>query len=142
MKAYWLDYGMSFVDGPSQWRLPIGFQAVFALLLLLQAMTLPDSPRWLIAHGYKEEGMRVIAMLEDKDSLDHPDVVKARLEIEASLALESAGGKLFSEPTFFIAKPSSKGPFRYRELLEGGKIQNFRRICLCIGINVMQQFTG
>lgn len=83
---------MSFVDGPSQWRLPIGFQAVFALCLLLQATTLPDSPRWLLAHGYKEEGARVIAMLEDKDSLDHPDVIKAREEIEASLALESAGG--------------------------------------------------
>ncbi|TFK37519.1 general substrate transporter [Crucibulum laeve] len=123
--AYWLDYGMSFVDGPAQWRLPIGFQAVFALLLLLQGMVLPDSPRWLIAHGYKDEGVRVIAMLEDRDSVDHPDVLRMKEEIEASLALESAGG-----------------PFKYRELLEGGKIQNFRRICLCIGVNVMQQFTG
>ncbi|KAK0439227.1 general substrate transporter [Armillaria borealis] len=123
--AYWLDYGMSFVAGPSQWRLPIGFQAVFALCLLLQAMVLPDSPRWLIAHGYKEEGARVIAMLEDRDSPDHPDVVRAQREIELSLEQESAGG-----------------PFRYKELLENGPIGNFRRICLCIGINVMQQFTG
>lgn len=92
-KAYWLDYGMSFVDGPAQWRLPIGFQAVFALLLLLQGMVLPDSPRWLIAHGYREEGARVIAMLEDRDSIEHPDVVRVRKEIEESLALESAGGR-------------------------------------------------
>lgn len=83
---------MSFVDGPSQWRLPIGFQAVFALCLLLQGMVLPDSPRWLIAHGYKEEGARVIAMLEDCDSIDHPNVQRVQGEIEASLALESAGG--------------------------------------------------
>ncbi|KAG5650395.1 hypothetical protein H0H81_012385 [Sphagnurus paluster] len=91
--AYWLDYGMSFVDGPAQWRLPIGFQAVFALCLLLQGMVLPDSPRWLIAHGHKEEGARVIAMLEDRDSVDHPDVVRVAQEIEASLALESAGDR-------------------------------------------------
>ncbi|KAK0201198.1 general substrate transporter [Desarmillaria ectypa] len=123
--AYWLDYGMSFVAGPSQWRLPIGFQAVFVLCLLLQAMVLPDSPRWLIAHGYKEEGARVIAMLEDRDSPDHPDVVRAQKEIELSLEQESAGG-----------------PFKYKELIENGHIGNFRRICLCIGINVMQQFTG
>jgi hypothetical protein len=84
---------MSFVDGPSQWRLPIGFQAVFALCLLLQGMVLPDSPRWLIAHGYKEEGARVIAMLEDRDSIDHPDVLRVQGEIEASLAQESAGGR-------------------------------------------------
>ncbi|KAG6826594.1 hypothetical protein H0H92_015211 [Tricholoma furcatifolium] len=123
--AYWLDYGMSFVDGPIQWRLPIGFQAFFALCLFLQGLVLPDSPRWLIAHGYKDEGAQVIARLEERDSTDHPDVIHVVQDIEASLALESAGG-----------------PFKYKELLAGGKIQNFRRICLCIGINIMQQFTG
>ncbi|KAG7087390.1 hypothetical protein E1B28_013361 [Marasmius oreades] len=123
--AYWLDYGMSFVEGPVQWRLPIGFQAFFALCLLLQGMVLPDSPRWLLAHGYEEEGVKVIAILEDQDSVDHPDVVRVKKEIEVSLVQESAGG-----------------PFRYRELFEGGPIGNFRRICLCIGVNVMQQFTG
>ncbi|KAI0690821.1 general substrate transporter [Cerioporus squamosus] len=123
--AYWLDYGMSYVDGPAQWRLPIGFQAVFALCLLLQVAVLPDSPRWCMAHGRGEEGARILAQLEDRDSPDHPDVVAKRKEIEVSLAQESAGG-----------------PFRYRELLQGGPLGNFRRICLCIGVNVMQQFTG
>ena len=124
-QAYWLDYGMSFVSGPAQWRLPIGFQAVFALCLLLQVLVLPDSPRWCMAHGREEEGARILAQLEGCDSPDHPDVVAKRKEIEVSLAQESAGG-----------------PFRYRELLQGGPLGNFRRICLCIGVNVMQQFTG
>ncbi|KAG5352549.1 hypothetical protein C0989_001767 [Termitomyces sp. Mn162] len=91
--AYWLDFGLSFVDGPAQWRFPIGFQAFFALCLLFQGLVLPDSPRWLIAHGYKDEGARVIAMLENQASTNHPDVVRVTKEIEASLALESAGGK-------------------------------------------------
>ncbi|THH09748.1 hypothetical protein EW146_g8601 [Bondarzewia mesenterica] len=116
--AYWLDYGMSFGN------VSIGFQAVFALCLLLQVLVLPDSPRWLIAHGREEEGARILAQLEGKD-VDHPDVVEKKKEIEVSLMLESAGG-----------------PFRYRELLEGGPLGNFRRILLCIGVNVMQQFTG
>ncbi|KAI0071993.1 general substrate transporter [Panus rudis PR-1116 ss-1] len=123
--AYWLDYGMSFVDGPVQWRLPIGFQAFFALCLLIQVSMLPDSPRWCIAHGLEEEGTRIIAQLADRASIDHPDVVLKKKEIEMSLALESAGG-----------------PFKYRELLQGGKIGNFRRVCLCIAVNVMQQFSG
>ncbi|KAA1477574.1 general substrate transporter [Dentipellis sp. KUC8613] len=122
--AYWLDYGMSFVAGPAQWRLPIGFQAFFALCLFLQILVLPDSPRWLIAHGREEEGLRVLAQLEDRET-DHPDVVEKKKEIDLSLQQESAGG-----------------PFRYKELLEGGPLGNFRRICLSIGINVMQQFTG
>ncbi|CDO71066.1 hypothetical protein BN946_scf184844.g70 [Trametes cinnabarina] len=123
--AYWLDYGMSYVSGPAQWRLPIGFQAVFALCLFLQVLVLPDSPRWCMAHGRKEEGVRILAQLEDRDSIDDPVVIEKCREIEVSLAQESAGG-----------------PFRYRELLQGGPLGNIRRICLCIGINVMQQFTG
>ncbi|KAH7908218.1 general substrate transporter [Hygrophoropsis aurantiaca] len=122
--AYWLDYGLSFVDGPVQWRLPIGFQAVFALFLLIQVSVLPDSPRWLIAHGRTDEGAQILAQLEDRAS-DHPDVVEKLKEIEVSLELESAGG-----------------PFRYAELIQGGPLGNFRRMCLCAGINIMQQFTG
>jgi hypothetical protein len=83
---------MSFVEGAAQWRLPIGFQAVFALCLLLQAMVLPDSPRWLIAHGHDAEGTKVIAMMEDCDDLDDPRVLRVKREIEASLEAESAGG--------------------------------------------------
>jgi MFS family permease len=47
--AYWYDYGMSFVNNPISWRLPIGSQVIFAIvsyhhyyapcvLLLLQAL--------------------------------------------------------------------------------------------------------
>ncbi|KZV76507.1 general substrate transporter [Peniophora sp. CONT] len=122
--AYWLDYGMSFVDGPAQWRLPIGFQAFFALCLLLQGAVLPDSPRWLLAHGREEEALTVLCQLEDKPAT-HPDVIEKKREIEVSLMQESAGG-----------------PFKYSELLERGPIDNFRRVCLAIGVNVMQQFTG
>ncbi|KAE9399405.1 general substrate transporter [Gymnopus androsaceus JB14] len=108
-------------------RFPIGFQAVFALALLLQVMVLPDSPRWLLAHGQEEEASRVIALLEDHDSVDHPDVVRARKEIELSLAVESEGGRPFRLlVNFYMAV----------------RLVNFRRICLCIAINVMQQFTG
>ncbi|PSS37449.1 hypothetical protein PHLCEN_2v656 [Hermanssonia centrifuga] len=88
-------------------------------------LVLPDSPRWLIAHGHEDEGTRVIAQLENADSLDDPRVLGKKKDIEVSLAQESAGG-----------------PFRYKELFEGGQIGNFRRICLCITVNIMQQFTG
>ncbi|KAF8575724.1 general substrate transporter [Ramaria rubella] len=120
--AYWLDYGLSFVSGPIQWRLPIGFQATFALLLLIQASVLPDSPRWLLAHGRSDEATEVLARLSgSRVSVDAVEVLKQRREIETSIELESRGG-----------------PFKYAELFQRGKIGNFRRICLCIGINVMQ----
>ncbi|RPB16305.1 general substrate transporter [Morchella conica CCBAS932] len=124
--AYWLDYGTSFNDGPMQWRLPLGFQAFFALLLVLQILMLPETPRWLVAQDRGEEAAQVLADLEGEEySPDHPRIVELRQDIEASVALESQGG-----------------PFKFKELFIGGKIQNFRRICLAIAVMVMQQATG
>ncbi|KAF8464512.1 general substrate transporter [Gautieria morchelliformis] len=118
--AYWLDYGLSFVNGPAQWRLPIGFQASFALVLLFQAWILPDSPRWLLAHGRESEAVNVLARLADEPE-DSYKVLKQRDEIASSIEIESSGG-----------------PFRYAELLENGKIGNIRRMILCAGIQIMQ----
>lgn len=60
-------------------------------LFLYTSGVLPDSPRWLIAHGRNEEGARILAQLEDRDSTHHPDVVEKLKEIEVSLEQESAG---------------------------------------------------
>lgn len=70
----------------------IGFQAFFALCLLLQVSILPDSPRWCMAHGRDEEGTRIIAMLEGRDSLDDPHILAKKKEIQVSLEQESLGG--------------------------------------------------
>ncbi|KAL2061700.1 hypothetical protein VTL71DRAFT_7078 [Oculimacula yallundae] len=122
--AYWLDYGLSFASGGIQWRFPISFQAFFAICLILQMIPLPETPRYLVEKGRNAEGAEIIARLMDRSSSDAEVVFQLR-QIESSLEIESAGG-----------------PFQYRELLEGGKIQNFRRMCLCCAVNAMQQWTG
>ncbi|RDW77152.1 hypothetical protein BP6252_05205 [Coleophoma cylindrospora] len=124
--AYWLDFGLSFVTGPVQWRLPISFQAFFAICLVLQMLSLPETPRYLIEKGRNAEAAEILARLIGGDTtFDSEEVVFQRRQIETSLELESAGD-----------------PFRYSELLRGGKIGNFRRVCLCCAVNLMQQFTG
>ncbi|RPA91539.1 general substrate transporter [Choiromyces venosus 120613-1] len=124
--AYWLDCGTSFSDSPLQWRLPLGFPAVFALFPVLQVLGLPGAPRWLVAHDRSEEAAEVLANLERKEHTpDHPRIVALSMEIEASAKLESAGG-----------------PFKAKELFSTDKIQNFRRILLAIAVIVMQLATG
>jgi MFS family permease len=125
--AYWLDFGLSFVPGPVQWRFPISFQAFFAICLVLQMLPLPETPRYLIEKGRNEEAAEIVARLEHDTSstIESPAVIEHMNQIEFSLKIESAGG-----------------PFRFKELLQGGKIQNFRRVVLCCAVNIMQQFTG
>ncbi|CAL5867988.1 uncharacterized protein PFLUO_LOCUS2211 [Penicillium psychrofluorescens] len=124
--AYWMDYGFAQVSGPAQWRFPIGFQMVFIVIVLLLAMVLPESPRWLHKKGRHAEGDEVIARLVGKDVMaDDPRVLDLSTVIMKTIELESAGG-----------------PFKMKELFQGGKLQNFRRMCICFAVDAFQQLGG
>ncbi|KAF1991620.1 general substrate transporter [Aulographum hederae CBS 113979] len=124
--AYWMDFGLSFVDGPVQWRLPIAFQAFFAISLFLQMLPLPETPRFLVEKGRVEEASDVLAKLQGGGATrESPEVIILLQQIEES-----------------IERETKNGPFRYSELFRGGQTGNFRRIVLCCAVNIMQQFTG
>ncbi|KAJ5675770.1 Major facilitator superfamily domain general substrate transporter [Penicillium macrosclerotiorum] len=125
--AYWIDYGLSFISSPVQWRFPISFQAFFAVCLVLQMVPLPDTPRWLCEQDRSDEAASVLARLQSEQPANEstPEVVQLRRQIETAIEIESAGG-----------------PFQYKELLSGGKVQNLRRMILAGLVNVQQQFTG
>lgn len=122
--AYWLDYGTSFTWSSLQWRLPMAFQAFFAIWLVVITIFLPETPRWLVAQDRNNEAADVLARLYESHVNDE-FIQEQRAYIEASVAQESAGG-----------------PFKIRELFTGGKIGNFRRVCITIAVMLMQQFTG
>ena len=48
--AYWLNYGFWFITdmGSFQWRFPIAFQIVFAVLLIIGILLFPESPRYVL----------------------------------------------------------------------------------------------
>ncbi|GJJ15991.1 hypothetical protein Clacol_010270 [Clathrus columnatus] len=83
-----------------------------------------QSPRWLIAHGRIDEARQILSRLTSKTAKPTDAIVIAQSkEIEDALALER----------------SISGDFSYKELFQNGELQNFRRICLCFGIQLMQQ---
>ncbi|KAL1652258.1 hypothetical protein SLS58_000385 [Diplodia intermedia] len=122
--AYWMDFGLSYVSGPVQWRLPIAFQAFFAICLVVQMLPLPETPRFLIEKDRTREAADVLSRL-DNAAVDDTEVVDTVRTIQASIEKETRGG-----------------PFQYKELITGGPQGNFRRICLCMAVNVQQQWTG
>lgn len=122
--SYWLDYGTSFSTSTFQWRFPLAFQAVFAILLIVQIIGLPDTPRWLMQHDRAEEAQKAIAAIEDIPE-DDERVFQTLQDIKAVIQEEHEGG-----------------PFRFEELFSFDETQNFRRLCIVISVQLCQQFSG
>lgn len=131
--AYWIGYGSSYIKNDAQWRFPVAFQAVFSFAVLILIWLLPESPRWLVHHGFDEDARKVIASLTGKDvPLDDPRVQTLYDEIKVAVVTEKAEGNM-----------------SLREMLSGGNLQNGRRMALCLvaglgcqmsGINLITQY--
>jgi len=83
--AYWLDFGISYVDNSVQWRFPVAFQIIFALILSCGALMLPESPRWLLSKGHEKEAVFVLSQLdecspEDDEVIHSVNLMKSDLQ--------------------------------------------------------------
>lgn len=121
--AYWVVFGLSYVEQSVQWRFPVALQIFFALIVLVGAMMLPDSPRWFVMRGHNQEACEVLGKLkrESPDSdvvLNEFNFMKA--DVEMSKASQASWKVIFT----------------------GGKTQEFQRLMLGCAGQFFQQFTG
>ncbi|GKZ62809.1 hypothetical protein AnigIFM49718_010234 [Aspergillus niger] len=126
--ANWLNYGLSFASGPVSWRFPLSFQFIFIIVLALTVPWLPESPRWLIAHGQEETAVQIIADLENKATND-PFVQFQTSEIQYSVKYERENSVNFSD----ILRGRAH---------ERSGTKTIRRLILGMGAQAMQQFSG
>ncbi|KAI0676964.1 general substrate transporter [Trametes maxima] len=71
----WVGYAFFFTS-PSDisWKGPYIVQAGMAVVLFLWSFILPETPRFLIANGFEEEGLRVLADLHAAGDIHDPAV--------------------------------------------------------------------
>ncbi|RDH17177.1 MFS sugar transporter [Aspergillus niger ATCC 13496] len=129
MTAYWVDYGMSYVVNDAQFRFPIALQILFAVITLAGIIVLPESPRWLIAHGRHEEARHVIWAVQPNARLideDDAAVTADVTEITTAIAEER--------------EATQEGSFKL--VFTNGHQKFFYRTLLGMGGQMMQQLSG
>ncbi|GAA5826050.1 hypothetical protein JCM11251_000106 [Rhodosporidiobolus azoricus] len=121
MLSYWIDLGFSFLESDASWRVPVALQCIFAVILNIMIIWLPDSPRWLISRGKMEEAQRVVAALEPAPLNSETVVLQVKIIHDA---LEGQTRQ------------------RKRDLFTGGPSQHFRRVAIGSSSQFFQQIGG
>ncbi|KAH8658304.1 MFS quinate transporter [Xylariales sp. PMI_506] len=101
--AYWIDYGVakntSITSSSREWQIPVGLQLVSGGILFLGMFTLPESVRWLVTQGRKDEAWKALTWIRgDEGHLTVEEFQETQLGLQAEAA-EKVG-------------------FSYRELLQ------------------------
>ncbi|KAJ5287343.1 hypothetical protein N7478_003029 [Penicillium angulare] len=129
--AYWISFGLSFVDnGYSyvRWRFLLAFQCLPALILVFFIKMLPDSPRYLASAGRPKEAREVLARLR-KGRATPEQIEREYLEIVTAAR---------------DTQPSS--PIQFAKILvgKGGRPGSNlgRRAWLCVWLQIMASWTG
>jgi MFS family permease len=128
--AYWLRYGLRKHKSAFQWRFPLVFQVVPVVILLITVGFLPESPRWLIANGRREEAVEILAKIRG-------DVPLSDLALTAEL-----------EPLDAIVVAAGHKRYRFHNVAFGrysGRLHLGRRVGLAIGMMIMMmmmEWTG
>ncbi|KAH7359958.1 general substrate transporter [Pyrenochaeta sp. MPI-SDFR-AT-0127] len=124
--ATWLTHGTNVgLSGTNnnQWRIPLGVQVVPAGILASMILLFPESPRWLIDHNRKEEGLKTLARLHSNGNINDSWVQEEFNQIEHAIVIEH--------------EQAAKG---YKDLFTDKS--SFQRLFLVTAIQASVQMTG
>ncbi|KAJ5910353.1 hypothetical protein N7504_004996 [Penicillium tannophilum] len=86
--AAWITYGTSFMLSSWSWRLPSLLQAMSSIFQLVMMIFTPESPRWLVHKGRREEAYRILTKYH-ADGDETSQLLQFEMaEIEAAIELE------------------------------------------------------
>ena len=104
------------------WKIPCVFQAFFPLVQIVGLFIVPESPRWLISKGRKEEALAILAKYHANDNV-HDQLVQHEFH-QICLSIDAQNQQPGSWSTFF----SSKG--------------DLHRLAICVIVGFTQEWAG
>ncbi|CAG8038969.1 unnamed protein product [Penicillium salamii] len=117
----WINFGFyQFKTGPATWRAPIAIPIIFAILLLVSIVYLPESPRWLVRQHRVGEARAALASLRDLPE-DASAISGEIASIESSL------------------EETAQSAASLRDLLKMGEDRLLYRFSICILLQFFQQ---
>lgn len=111
------------MEGHTAFRIPLALQFVWAGILLVGLILLPETPRYLIKMGKHSEAASSLSRLRRLD-ITHPALIEELAEIEANHEYEL-----------------SLGPSTYRDAFVGSPHLGRRLLTGC-GLQMLQQLSG
>lgn len=129
--AYWLEFGLSFIDnglGSFQWRFPIAFQIIPLLFLFFTIWFFPESPRWLCKSGQDAEARYILGRLRGQEF--EAQALEEYKDIQNAVALEKASTKSNSYWSMFT------------DFGKDSKLRIGRRVQLVIWLQIIQEWVG
>ncbi|KAJ9634663.1 hypothetical protein H2199_008948 [Coniosporium tulheliwenetii] len=125
----WIGFGTSFTEyagGAFRWRFCFAMQAIPLFILIAGTLLIPESPRWLVKAGRKEEAFEIIAKIRGDGDPEHPDVQHEYREIITVIQMEQ-----ISQSTNY---------FKMFFGIGSGDIHLGRRIQLAFWLQVLMQY--
>ncbi|ATZ50107.1 hypothetical protein BCIN_05g04880 [Botrytis cinerea B05.10] len=111
------------IDGPKAFRIPFSIQFVWAGILFLGLVLLPETPRYLIKSGQHQAAASSLSRLRRLD-ITHPALIEELAEIEANHEYEL-----------------SLGSSSYKDIFLGSPHLGRRLLTGCV-LQMLQQLTG
>ncbi|KAL3477822.1 general substrate transporter [Aspergillus californicus] len=130
--AYWLEFGLSYIDNGAsaiRWRLPIGFQLIFLVILFSAVWFFPESPRWLVKVGREQEARYILGRLRGNSDEDAVLAEAEFRDIQGVAETERSMGHSTSYLSML---------FGYKT----GKLHIGRRVQLVVWLQIMQEWVG
>ncbi|KAF8295744.1 general substrate transporter [Clavulina sp. PMI_390] len=90
--SYVLDLATHSISNSASWKIPVGLQMLWGLMLIVGISFLPESPRHLLGTGRNEEALAALCYINDLPA-DDPIVQEALAELDLALKAENEGGK-------------------------------------------------